>query len=86
MKGSLEFIGNVGLFALRAVRRVFVPPFELQMILQQIEVAGWGTSYTATSESCRFGISHPSAPNETLGMGSQLCFLKHAENKRDAGN
>jgi phospholipid/cholesterol/gamma-HCH transport system permease protein len=41
MRRYLDFIGNIGLFALRAARRVLVPPFEFQMILRQIEVAGW---------------------------------------------
>jgi phospholipid/cholesterol/gamma-HCH transport system permease protein len=41
MRKYLEFIGNIGLFALRAARRVLVRPFEFQMILRQIEVAGW---------------------------------------------
>jgi phospholipid/cholesterol/gamma-HCH transport system permease protein len=37
----LDFIGNIGLFALRAARRALVPPLEFRMILQQIEVTGW---------------------------------------------
>src|SRR5580698_7096234 len=41
MRRYLDFIGNMGLFALRAARRMLVPPFEFQMILRQIEVAGW---------------------------------------------
>jgi ABC-type transporter Mla maintaining outer membrane lipid asymmetry permease subunit MlaE len=41
MRRYLDFIGNVCLFALRAARRVMVRPFEFQMILRQIEVAGW---------------------------------------------
>jgi hypothetical protein len=28
----LEFVGNLGLFDLRAARRVFLPPFECLMI------------------------------------------------------
>src|SRR5580700_9959875 len=36
MRRYLEFIGNIGLFALTAVRRMLVPPLELQMTLQQI--------------------------------------------------
>ena len=41
MRKYLEFIGNIGLFALTAVRRVLVPPLEVQMILLQLEVMGW---------------------------------------------
>jgi ABC-type transporter Mla maintaining outer membrane lipid asymmetry permease subunit MlaE len=41
MRRYLDFIGNLGLFALRAVRRVLVPPLEFQMVLRQIEAAGW---------------------------------------------
>lgn len=41
MRGYLDFIGNVGLFALRATRRALVPPLEFQMVLRQIESAGW---------------------------------------------
>ncbi len=41
MRRYLDFIGNIGSFAMRATRRVLVRPFEFQMILRQIEVAGW---------------------------------------------
>jgi phospholipid/cholesterol/gamma-HCH transport system permease protein len=41
MRKYLDFVGNVGLFVLQAVRRALVPPFEWQMILRQTEVAGW---------------------------------------------
>lgn len=34
-------VGNIGLFALRASRRIRVPPFEFEIILRQIEAAGW---------------------------------------------
>jgi phospholipid/cholesterol/gamma-HCH transport system permease protein len=41
MRRYLEFIGNIGLFALRAARRVLIPPIEFRMILRQIEATGW---------------------------------------------
>ena len=41
MRRYLDFIGNLGLFALRAARRALIPPLEFQMILRQIEAAGW---------------------------------------------
>src|ERR1700679_697789 len=56
MRGFLEFIGNIGLFALRAVRRVLVPPFEFQMILRQIEVAGWKSLPLMLSSGFALGL------------------------------
>jgi phospholipid/cholesterol/gamma-HCH transport system permease protein len=41
LNAFLEFIGNLGLFALRAARRAFLPPFEWRMIWQQIGEIGW---------------------------------------------
>jgi len=37
----LNFVGDVGLFGLEAVRRAVVPPFEGKQILRQIEAVGW---------------------------------------------
>ena len=41
MKQFLEVIGQLGLFAFLAVRRALLPPFEIRMILRQIEEVGW---------------------------------------------
>lgn len=41
MRRYLEFIGNLGLFAVRAARRMLVPPLEFRMILRELESAGW---------------------------------------------
>ena len=41
LNAFLEFIGNLGLFALRAAQRAFLPPFEGRMICQQIGEVGW---------------------------------------------
>src|SRR5580658_6179514 len=41
MRKYLDFVGNVGLFVLKAARRALVPPFEWWMILRQVEIAGW---------------------------------------------
>jgi hypothetical protein len=41
MVALLEFTGNLGLFAGRAARRAFVPPFECEMIWRQIGEVGW---------------------------------------------
>jgi phospholipid/cholesterol/gamma-HCH transport system permease protein len=56
MRRHLDFIGNLGLFALRAVRRVLVPPFEFQMILQQIEAAGWKSLPLVLSSGLALGL------------------------------
>jgi phospholipid/cholesterol/gamma-HCH transport system permease protein len=40
LNAFLEFMGNLGLFALRAARRTFIPPFEWRMIWQQIGEIG----------------------------------------------
>ena len=56
MRRYLEFIGNLGLFAQRAARRALVPPFELRMILQQIEVAGSGSLPLVLSAGFALGI------------------------------
>jgi phospholipid/cholesterol/gamma-HCH transport system permease protein len=56
MRRYLEFIGNIGVFALRAVRRGLVPPFEYQMILQQIEAAGWKSLPLVLSSGFALGL------------------------------
>jgi phospholipid/cholesterol/gamma-HCH transport system permease protein len=56
MRRYLELIGNIGLFALRAVRRALVPPFELRMILLQIEIAGWESSTLVLSSGFALGL------------------------------
>jgi phospholipid/cholesterol/gamma-HCH transport system permease protein len=56
MRRYLDFTGNLGLFALQAVRRVFVPPFEFQMVLQQIEAAGWKTLPLVLSSGLALGL------------------------------
>jgi phospholipid/cholesterol/gamma-HCH transport system permease protein len=40
-RSFFELIGNLGIFAGRAVRRAGVPPFELRMFWQQISEVGW---------------------------------------------
>src|SRR6202167_5222865 len=56
MRRYLDFIGNIGLFALRAARRVLVRPFEFQMILRQIEVAGWKSLPLVLSSGFALGL------------------------------
>lgn len=56
MRRYLDLIGEVGLFALHAARRVLVPPFELQMILRQIEAAGWKTLPLVLSSGFALGL------------------------------
>ena len=56
MHRHLDFIGNIGLFALQAVCRVLVPPFEFQMILQQIEAAGWKSLSLVLSSGFALGL------------------------------
>jgi len=56
MRRYLEFVGNIGLFALRAARRVLVPPFEFQMILRQIEAAGWKSLPLVLSSGLALGL------------------------------
>src|ERR1700693_1787958 len=52
----LEFIGNVGLFALRSARRAFIPPFEFMMIWRQIESVGWQSLPLVISSGLAPGI------------------------------
>src|ERR1700735_3569949 len=56
MRTYLDLIGNIGLFALRAVRRAFVRPFEFQMILGQIEAIGWESLPLVLSSGFALGI------------------------------
>src|SRR5580658_4345764 len=56
MRRYLDFIGNIGLFAVHAVRRVLVPPFEFQMILRQIEAAGWKSLPLVLSSGFALGL------------------------------
>jgi phospholipid/cholesterol/gamma-HCH transport system permease protein len=56
MRRYLDFIGNVGLFALRAAQRMLVPPFEFQMILRQIEEAGWKSLPLVLSSGLALGL------------------------------
>jgi phospholipid/cholesterol/gamma-HCH transport system permease protein len=56
MRKYLDFIGNLGLFSLRFARRSLVPPFEFQMILQQIEIAGWESLTLVLSSGFALGL------------------------------
>jgi phospholipid/cholesterol/gamma-HCH transport system permease protein len=56
MRRYLDFIGNVGLFALRAAQRLMVPPFEFQMMLRQIEEAGWKSLPLVLSSGFALGL------------------------------
>jgi phospholipid/cholesterol/gamma-HCH transport system permease protein len=52
----LEFVGNLGLFALRAARRAFLPPFEWLMIWQQMSEIGWGSLPIVVSSGFAVGL------------------------------
>jgi len=41
LRAFFELIGNLGLFAARAMRRAFVSPIEFTLILLQLEEVGW---------------------------------------------
>ena len=56
MRTYLDLIGNIGLFALRAVRRAFVRPFEFRMILGQIEAIGWKSLPLVLSSGFALGV------------------------------
>jgi phospholipid/cholesterol/gamma-HCH transport system permease protein len=56
MRRYLDFIGNIGLFALHAAGRTVVPPFEFQMILRQIEEAGWRSLPLVLSSGFALGL------------------------------
>ncbi len=56
MRKFLDFFGNVGLFALQAARRALVPPLEFQMVLRQIEVAGWKSLPLILSSGLALGL------------------------------
>ena len=56
LNAFLEFIGNLGLFGLRAARRVFLPPFEWHMIWQQIGEIGWRSLPLVLSSGFAVGL------------------------------
>lgn len=56
LKAFLELIGNLGLFALRAARRAFFPPFEWWMISQQIGEIGWKSVPIVMSSGLAVGL------------------------------
>jgi phospholipid/cholesterol/gamma-HCH transport system permease protein len=56
MRRYLDFIGNIGLFAVHAMRRALVRPLEFQMILQQIELAGWKSLPLVLSSGFALGL------------------------------
>jgi phospholipid/cholesterol/gamma-HCH transport system permease protein len=56
MRRYLEFIGNIGQFALHAARRAMVPPFELRMILEQIDATGWESLPLVLSSGFALGL------------------------------
>jgi phospholipid/cholesterol/gamma-HCH transport system permease protein len=56
MRRYLEFVGNIGLFALTAARRALVPPLEAQMILRQVEVIGWKSLPLVLSSGFALGL------------------------------
>jgi len=52
----LDFTGKLGLFAWLAVRRSVLPPFEVRMILQQIEEVGWKSLPLVASSGFAVGL------------------------------
>src|SRR5580658_8299146 len=56
MRKYLDFVGNIGRFALRAAQRLLVPPLEFQMILRQIEVTGWKSLPLVLSSGFALGL------------------------------
>jgi len=52
----LDFIGNLGLFTLRAARRAFLPPLEWFMIWQQIGEIGWRSLPLVLSSGFAVGL------------------------------
>src|SRR5579862_6700012 len=56
MHRYLDFIGNIGLFALRAARRALVPPLEFQLLVRQIEAAGWKSLPLVLSAGFALGL------------------------------
>ncbi len=51
-----DFIGNLALFAARAVRRAVLPPFEFRMIWSQIESVGWKSLPLVISSGLAVGL------------------------------
>jgi phospholipid/cholesterol/gamma-HCH transport system permease protein len=52
----LEFFGNLGLFAGRAAKRAFLPPFECKMIWRQIGEVGWKSLPLVVSSGFAVGL------------------------------
>src|SRR5580658_8845886 len=75
MRKYLDFVGNVGLFLLQAVRRALVPPFEWRMILRQTEVAGWRSLPLILCSGVALGLVlaiHTQSTLNQLGAGALM--------------
>ena len=75
MRKYLDFVGNVGLFALQAARRALVPPFEWRMILRQTEAAGWKSLSLILCSGVALGLVlaiHTQSTLDQLGAGALM--------------
>ena len=76
MRRYLDFIGNIGVFALRAARRVLVSPFEFRMILQQIEGAGWKSLPLVSSSGFASGVVLAFHTRSTRAVLARACNVR----------
>lgn len=56
IRAFFELIGNLGIFAWRALRRAFVRPYELLMLWQQIAEVGWKSLPLVVSSGFAVGL------------------------------
>jgi len=69
------FMGEIGIFGARAIRRSFVPPFELKETLNQIYDAGWRSLPLVIASGFAFGIIialQTRSEMESFGAGAMI--------------
>ncbi len=79
MRRYLDFVGNLGLFALRAARRSVVRPFEVRMILRQIELTGWESLSLVLSSGFALGLVLALHTRTTLSQFGAAALLPSVE-------
>ena len=69
------FIGDLGLFGFRAIRRTFIPPYEFNETVTQIYDAGWRSLPLLIASGFAFGIIialQTRAEMQSFGAGGMI--------------
>ncbi len=69
------FIGELGIFGFRAIRRTFVPPFEIEETVNQIYDAGWRSLPLVIASGFAFGVIlalQTRAEMQSFGAGAMI--------------